>query len=161
MSVQCEVYMIEQELTEYDPAVTQMTDSAEDCTGEAQEDMVTEEHQHLQANHTEELATLELTDESLATLSSLANGQQIFVRKVDGAEGQYAILTTADGEGQEITYISEGGLAVELGQAAVGNSEVGEEESPAAVEESRQAADNAGDQVSAPVKTESAEILDA
>lgn len=61
----------------------------------------------------------------------------------------------------QITYISEGGLAVELGQAAVGNSEVGEEESPAAVEESRQAADNAGDQVSAPVKTESAEILDA
>ncbi|KAG0410279.1 hypothetical protein HPB47_012596 [Ixodes persulcatus] len=161
MSVQCEVYMIEQELTEYDPAVTQMTDSAEDCAGEAQEDMVTEEHQQLQANHGEELATLELTDESLATLSSLANGQQIFVRKVDGADGQYAILTTADGEGQEITYISEDGLAVQLGQAAVGNSEAGEEEIPAAVEESRQAADDSKDQDSAPVKTESADVLDA
>ncbi|CAN7995586.1 unnamed protein product [Ixodes hexagonus] len=156
-SAQCEVYMIEQELTEYDPAVMQM----EDCAGEAPEDAVTQEHQQLPANDAEELATLELTDESLATLSTLANGQQLFVRKVDGAEGQYAILTTADGEGHEITYLSEDGLAVELGQATVEDSEAGAEEVQVAVEESQQTTDDTGDHEAVPAGSDNTVILDA
>lgn len=116
MSAQCEVYMIEQELTEYDPPVIQLAESAEEGT-DGQPTASDAEDQ--------EVATIELTDESLATLGTLtgiSEGQQLFIRKVEGMEGQYAIVTTKESGEQEVTYITEEALTMQIPKEADENS---------------------------------------
>ncbi|XP_064488958.1 uncharacterized protein LOC135400893 [Ornithodoros turicata] len=117
MSAQCEVYMIEQELTEYDPSIIQLTEPAEEGADSQPAASDAED---------QEVATIELTDESLATLTGgltgIGEGQQLFIRKVDGIEGQYAIVTTKENGEQEITYVSEEALGMQT-------SKEGEEES--------------------------------
>lgn len=110
LSAQCEVYMIEQELTEEEPTVLQTIESAEDGGNDVALEAA-DAPQSTSDTEDQEMATIELTEESLATLSTLANGQQLFVRRVEGTGDQYAILTTRENGEQEVTYLPEDALA--------------------------------------------------